>query len=451
MWGGLDRKILTTILIVVIAFVLYCFNLYYFTPHTIGFYDAIPAKYVALSLVRQHNLDLDEYAESLTSRFPSDLHEEYGITVPYFLVAGKGVSGVHVLSSYGFGVALILVPFFYIVDQARPLRPGDFEELLLIGKVAMSILAALATGLLYLTLTEFDISEMKKIILCGSFGFGTNMWYTASNDTWQHGPAVFFILLSLYLLIKSRKDGKWYEYSAIPAGLAVWMRPAVLPFCGALLVYGIVKRRKELPGFILWGALPAALMLVYNYYYFGSLCALGQASTLKLQALLRTGSPHIWQTPYLEGLIGSLFSPSRGLFISSPLLLFALLNFYHSAGKVSKDILVFSLGAFFLLSLMPSKVFEWWGGNSFGNRYLLETLPLFMLSLSNQIDRIFQSRLLLVLFISAVAASVFIQYIGVFHCDGSWFYTHNLDQNPQQLWDLNDSEILYYIRKCFSR
>src|SRR5439155_14621317 len=73
----------------------------------------------------------------------------------------------------------------------------------------------------------------------------------------------------------------------------------------------------------------------------------------------------------------TLFSPSRGLFVFSPFLLFLFVRFcpsYRRRYKLSPlEILLLAFALAWWIG--ASRWFMWWGGGSYGPRLLCELLP----------------------------------------------------------------------------
>ncbi|MDQ7822709.1 MAG: hypothetical protein RDV48_07950 [Candidatus Eremiobacteraeota bacterium] len=443
----MDRKkrvVLVFFLLVDLLFLVYCLN--FRVNET---YDSIPAKYVALSLLREGNPDLDEYAPFLRTTYLSDPHESSFGVLPYYLVEGTGPAGRHVLSNSGVGVALLLVPAFYSMDRIKPLDARDIFLLAAAGRVVMSFFSALAAGFLYLILVRVPLSEGTRIVLPCAFALGTAMWTTASEGTWQHGPAVFLVVLMLYFLVLSGGKSRHFSYSAIPASLALCLRPALLPLVLCLFLYGALYRRKELPLFVLLAMPALALNGLYHYYYFGSPFIVSAQKSWASVALIKTGSPLIWQTGYFTGLWGNLFSPSRGLFVYSPFLLFALYSLFHRGGAFERPLVFFFAAGSLSLTFMPSMYFDWWGGVCYGNRYLLEGVPLLVLLIAHQSRRIMASPFLVALFMVFLVFSIVVQYAGSALYDGLWDIMNHVDRDHGKLWDWHDSQLRFYLGRLF--
>ena len=94
-----------------------------------------------------------------------------------------------------------------------------------------------------------------------------------------------------------------------------------------------------------------------------------------------------FDTPALEGLVGLLFSPSRGLFIYEPWTLLALGGFViarfakTTAGYLSRRITVLVVVWLVFVALYATYA-EWWGGRVFGPRFLDDVAPILMVGLA---------------------------------------------------------------------
>jgi hypothetical protein len=88
-------------------------------------------------------------------------------------------------------------------------------------------------------------------------------------------------------------------------------------------------------------------------------------------------------TPLAEGLYGVLASPSRGLLLYSPFLLFAVPAFVRAwRERTAVAVLVRWLGvATLALIVVYASYAEWWGGRVFGARFLTDALPAVFLAL----------------------------------------------------------------------
>ncbi len=146
----------------------------------------------------------------------------------------------------------------------------------------------------------------------------------------------------------------------------------------------------------------------------------------------------------VEGALGTLVSPSRGLFIYTPWVALALAAMPLVASRLAPHRLIVWL----LLALIPyflllSKYAVWWGGHCFGPRYWTDVIPLFAILLAFELDwAIDRSRSLTVLFAITIVLGIAVQLIGAYCFPSSWnLEPVNVDFRHERLWDWRDSEL----------
>ena len=135
-----------------------------------------------------------------------------------------------------------------------------------------------------------------------------------------------------------------------------------------------------------------------------------------------------WTTPFWRGFVGLTVNPSRGLLVYTPALLLIPLGLRAVSESTEADHtkrLVYTWSAAALAVVcVPSFWHVWWGGWSYGPRFLLETLPILCLLFAYAVQR---SRASLVrgLAVGLVAVSISINALGVFGDDeGAWNARH---------------------------
>jgi hypothetical protein len=152
----------------------------------------------------------------------------------------------------------------------------------------------------------------------------------------------------------------------------------------------------------------------------------------------------IFQTPLLEGLTGLLFSPSRGLFIYSPFLLFsvwgAFVSFRESTWRFVRP-LILSMTA--ILGVEACH-FDWWSGWSYGYRHIVDLCPYLALCLIPVFNRILDHTLLRLVFRLTFAWSILVQIIGAYAYDfpgwngrESFLVTDAHGDPPREIQDLS--------------
>jgi len=154
----------------------------------------------------------------------------------------------------------------------------------------------------------------------------------------------------------------------------------------------------------------------------------------------------------LSRLVGLLFSPSRGLFIYTPVFLFSVFGYLTIKDLPNEKLrfLLYALGLACILEIMVYSIFFWWwGGHCYGPRYLTGILPVLALYLGLYMNKVANEKnkyskfLIFGLIGIFIIWSLFVQFVGAFYYPmGNWDSKPNVDENPQRLWDWNDTQIM---------
>lgn len=211
----------------------------------------------------------------------------------------------------------------------------------------------------------------------------------------------------------------------------------------AVAVFWKYRRfRRELTAFA-FGALPfAAGQLIYNWYYFGEPWIFGQFLLPGQDALPPT---NYWENSIFSGLAGQLVSPSRGLFVYSPVFLWLLWKPKRWWAEWSMPVRAGVIGSFLML-LFLSRYYAWYGGWCFGYRMLADTAPILALALLPVILAL--KRRSQVLFGATVIASVIIHAAGAYNYSPLGWYMHpDVDYNRSRLWSVSDSQLVYVFTR----
>lgn len=197
--------------------------------------------------------------------------------------------------------------------------------------------------------------------------FGTAIWSTASRSLWPQTWAVLLIMIAVWILlsgpIRPFLLGTVLAWSCLA-------RPTVIPEVAIITIYLLFSgKHRLLPHYIAGGLVSAVPICAMMHFYTGGL----------FSAYYSVGMldfPH----DFLERLYGVLFSPSRGLFIFSPVTLVALyLIVRYWKHCSSRGLAVLALTIIGLHLTIVSSWVEWWGGPSYGPRLQLELVPWFVL------------------------------------------------------------------------
>ncbi|MFO0947962.1 MAG: tetratricopeptide repeat protein [Planctomycetota bacterium] len=398
------------------------------------------------------------------------------------VVVPTSIPGVFA-NTFAPGSGISAIPFFafaYAIHGDLRHDPGVFFT---VGKVAAAVSVAGSAVLMLLIAVRF-VPYYPSLLLTLAYALGTGVWSTSSQALWQHGPNEWFLLLGTLLTVGPNRTWKHAAFAGASFAAATWCRPTSALVVVCVAAYLLVVDRRRLLAFLAAGLPFAVAMLAYNQHYFGSPLSFGQTE-ITVVAEFKTGRREIWQTPLGVGLAGLLVSPSRGLFVFSPFLLFAL----PGMARIWRQQQFLSLRPFTIAVAMilclEAKHFDWWGGWSYGYRHIVDTAPFWCLFLLPMLGDILRSRTLRLAFSLLLVWSFVVQATGAFLYDfGGWndrlayrvtipgsskpILTYRTDEvaiyqtrpdvqvdvvarnvdlpeNQSRLWSLVDSQIVYYL------
>lgn len=356
---------------------------------------------------------------------------------------------------FGPAAGLTALPFAALAHLAGVSLWQNEAAVWAIAKLTAALLSAASVALVYLTAIAF-VTRMQALLVALAYALGSAVWAISSQSLWQQTPAIFFLSLAVFCMLRLR--GSWLR--GVAAGLAFSAAAACRPtaLLVAVLAAGwlLFSDRKAFVGCAL-GVLPLATALfVYNAYYFGSPLEFGQLAVGAELARRKTGSPDVWQTPLWVGATGLLFSPSRGLLVYSPFFAAALGGAvlawtdarYHGLRFLTLAVPVLWVPAFLW--------FDWWGGWAYGYRPIVDSTPLLALLCLPIIGRLVERRTWGVAFALALAWSVLVQALGAFAYSPWGWNARIIDahgntadvDNPayrHRLWSFRDWQIGYVL------
>ena len=336
-------------------------------------------------------------------------------------------------SRYGVGTGLFAVPF---VAAMYPFASdfydrGSADVLWFTTKLAASCAVAATAVLLFLAGLPF-LRPGTAAALALTYGLATCAWSTNSQALWQHGPTGLFLALgTAFLLRRERPRAAYWVGFGYAAAFAC--RPTAAVVLLAVGIYYLIRDRPALLRCAL-GALPVLLMLAaYNLHTFGHLIVLGQmnigvdlpagvrASVFNLipmaNAATTTLDHRYFGSSLLEGIAGIFISPSRGLFVFSPVMLFACWGLVRAFKDERWTVLRPIAVAAALSCLFVAGWFSWWGGWSYGPRLLSDAVVLLAFLAIPVTEQIRNQRSLRFLFSACLVWSVAVQLLGAFSYD----------------------------------
>jgi hypothetical protein len=316
--------------------------------------------YLATALHRSKQSTSIDAAAALVSAWKLSLHgtlaiPEYDGAIPWI----HEVNGT-VVSDRMPGVILFGVPFYRLLGQsdAPTLYPAA---------VAAAASTAAAMALLFALLRRL-VGERVALVGVLLAGFGTATWTISGSALWPHGPDQLWLVAAMLGLAA----GRWWA-AGLAYAAAVLTRPhlAVVAVVGG--VWSGVQRRSIRP---IWQVGAASLLgvaglMVYNTVAFG-----GPFELVGVWAETDDRMGRLTASAVAVNVLGTLFSPSRGVLVLSPFLLLLLPGVFH-AWRVAPSWVRASAagGASYLAVHMVGNYFA--GGEAFYSyRYPIEGLTL---------------------------------------------------------------------------
>jgi hypothetical protein len=324
---------------------------------------------VSRSLVRTGSLALPNDEEpGRYGRLPYQL-QRVGGDVRHFYPAAPAILNAPVVAAY---MALGISP----VDERGEYLP--VVEMRILALLA-ALQAAALCAVLYLLARRF-LDPRLSIAMVAVFGLGTQIFSTISRSYWTHAWATLLLSLGLLLATSARVRGSRFGMAALATVLSwgFFCRPTL-----ALAILGVtvVLIRSHRDGRFGWyaatGAAWGALFVARSMALFGS--ALPPYFGVAHYAGELSETAPGWSN-YPEAVLGTLISPSRGLFVYVPLFLWILgMVVAHWRQLERRDLAVCSLAVVVAHWQLVSLSAAWYGGLAFGPRLFSDLVPWFFL------------------------------------------------------------------------
>ncbi len=385
----------------------------------VGSGDTEPAELLPISLIREGNLDFNEFVN------PREM-------LPYWF---HNVNG-RIVSSYPILPGLLNLPVYLV---AQLLGVDLFAHRYILSLISASLISATSVLFFYLALRSLTMGPGRALFLSLVYAFGTCVWSVTSRGMWQHGASLLFLSITLFLV--ARDSPSTVPLSGVFLSLAVLNRPSNAVIAIPLIVYVLLHRRPCFAAFTLLSLVPVLPHMLYTSVYLGSPLAVGYHNPF----------PHVanFRGNMAAGLAGLLLSPSRGLLVFGPIFVFSIVGAAVSLRQGRKYPLApyLATGVVLLITLF-SKWSTWWAGHAFGYRYLIETLPALMFFLAIAWDRHTSRRASRrVAFFACLAWSVYVNFLGAMIYPTG--FNENVDLETARLWDVRDSELILCTKKLF--
>lgn len=389
-----------------------------------GEIDCVAAPYAAWAFVRTGSFDVQHY-EALK---------------PYFHTSAlrQSIDGrmVPVRSP---GSTLAVVPFVapFALIHERPLSSPSMHA---IGRLAGATYVALLGAVFFIMCRRFAPSSAWPALILVTLG--SCLYSVAAQAIWVHGPATFWLMISLEL--QTRKEfRRWLPFLAgLALGLAVLCRPTTAVFGVASGVAWLLMWDRRLLALIGGGLIPVGYLCWVNWCHYGSPLLGGYSAEATLEA-----------PPFDVAFAGLLVAPSRGLFVYSPACLLLPLGF---AALVRRNdlpqVLLWCWSAAALGTIILfARWHDWRGGWCYGPRFLCECWPIIGLLFAIGVDHMTRNRRWIAWLL--VAVSVVIHALGVYGASEyeAWQMRHDPHVHPEDpygrsLFEWHDTQIEAHAR-----
>ncbi len=394
--------------------------------------DSQWAVYTAVSILREGNIDLNEFQHRrINDRFPSYgsfWHE--GRLYPWYPI-GPSITAVPVMGFF------MLFPRRYVPEFDSFM----FSTALRMEMYAAAFIVALTSVILFLTLSRTTKNNLLSFLLVMVFSFCTSAWSTASRALWQHGPSMLMLAAAVHILLKSKDRENLVQFAALPLAFSFWIRPTNIIPIGLGTLYVLVYYRRFFLKYLLWFSLVTIPFLALNLISFGRF--------LQPYYAFGAGVTPGWK----QALPANLISPNRGLLVFSPVLFFSFWGMFLALKKKPRervDVLIFLIIFFHWLGISLFAPANWWAGHSYGPRLFSDVLPLLVFFMGHAAVRfmlipgIRKKAALAALFILLAGFSCFTHYRGAYKPHAwSWnVHPADIDKMPSRVWDWRDLQFL---------
>ncbi len=394
--------------------------------------DSFPTRVLPFSILREGNVDLNEFSWAVHPERP----------YPYYIRAAGSRKDRRYYSVSPIATSLVVTPLYVLPAAWLAWNDVDYSDtrarvvFVLMERLSAAVLTALSALVLNFVLCRLT-TERWALALTLLYALGTSTFSISSQALWSHALAQLCLVSLCWLFIDRPLTARTMLAAGLVCLLMVANRPQMAIFAALALVCVLVRNLRHSLPVLVAGALFGAAVVGYNYWAHGHL--IGAYRNLD----------H-FSTPFVEGLTGIAVSPNRGLFIYTPVAIFAVwgaVQAWRRKADLWIRLLVAGIGAHVV---MHAKFDGWWGGFTYGPRYFTDVMPALTILLVYGVVPYWRNAGLRAVVTLLAVYGVFVQAVGVYAADDDWNRTPvSVDTRPERLWDWEDTQIGRALDKGF--
>ena len=307
--------------------------------------DAYGSLWVSESIIDAGTIRMDRYGD-LLDRFTYQVVEENG----------------HYYNLFPLGTPVFSIPVVAIVK----LFGGNMVDDEFLTQKFICLMVAIGLFLMLYRIGRLFLSDLAAIGISAVFWFGTSFSSVLGTALWSQNIPTLIALFAIYHAIyayENKSNINWI-YLGVLLFFVYFCRPPFSLLSPVLLLFVATYSWRRAFGA---GIVLATLLCIFFVFWYQEL---GKYLPDYYKPT-RLTAPHFW-----KALAGVLVSPSRGLLVFSPFLWIPIItaNRWVSSAKAYWRYGVFVLWPVLLL-LVISTFHDWYGGCSYGPRYMSDVLP----------------------------------------------------------------------------
>jgi len=390
--------------------------------------DTYAARYLPFSILHNHSVLLDPIVGVVAQGRTAPPAQGEGGTAFWI---SRGRDG-HLVSKYPLVVPLAVTPLYVpavLYLDSIDWDPHVFDKLArIMEKLCASLIASASVALLYLLLRRRGSARVAALLAL-VYAFGTTTWVISSQALWMHGLAQLLVIATLWLITGPRTPMR-IAVAGLLCALIAANRPPDAILAAVLGLFGLRWAGRQWAWFVVPGLVPVMLTLAYNLGTVGHMAG----------AYALITHPEDFNNHIAEGIAGLLFSPTRGLFVFSPFLLFVPCLLLYALRDRGARPLTLALCAAMLAQVVGYAMVDWRQGIAWGPRWLTDMVPLLVWMLPPIVVAL--SRTGRVLFGAACVLAIGIQTVGAFwytHAIDTALLTTPADDRMKPMWDIRNA------------